>query len=109
MLSGYYTAADVPTEAPLLLDDPNGVTMCPLILGGITTYEFRPASDLADVYQERQPDPAIVNMAMRSPLMVKGYWTIGAESEFKEFPPGVYTVAGGDEWGTLTVLHFRVS
>ena len=28
---------------------------------------------------------------------------------FHQFSPGVYTVAGGDEWGTLLVLNFTVS
>ena len=39
-----------------------------------------------------------------------GYWAsnnVGAT--FSNFEPGVYTVVGGDEWGTLVIVHFTVT
>jgi hypothetical protein len=32
-----------------------------------------------------------------------------SSSPVVSFPPGAYTVVGGDEWGQLTVLHFLVT
>jgi hypothetical protein len=50
---------------------------------------------------------------MNATLEVSGYWTWnGADPSSAVhhlFEPGVYTVAAGDEWGDVVLLHFTVA
>lgn len=92
-----------------MLYDPGAVYHCPMILSRITAYEFQPASDIAAVYGSCEPNPCWANWPVSTNVTAKGYWTAGAESEFRDFAPGVYSVIGGDERGALALLHFTVS
>jgi hypothetical protein len=42
---------------------------------------------------------------------VSGYWesSNAVGGTFHDLPPGKYTVAAGDEWGSLVLLYFVVS
>ena len=64
-------------------------------------------SDNASVFAGCIPGPCFAE-AMSSTLSFKGYWNGGTPGAFTDFTPGVYTVVGGDEWGTLAVLHLQV-
>jgi hypothetical protein len=55
------------------------------------------------------------SLPMTYEVTAGGYWTdnypldyTGVNATFSNFQPGIYTVAGGDEWGQLVVLHFIV-
>ncbi|MGA2572976.1 MAG: hypothetical protein ABSF36_02060 [Candidatus Methanomethylicaceae archaeon] len=92
-------------EEALKLYQP-GTYMCPDILLDIISYTFQPISDMASV---NAPYPNF-NLSMVSSVTASGYWTGGllGHTEFSNFSSGIYTVAGGDEWGQLILLHFVV-
>ena len=46
---------------------------------------------------------------MNSEVQSMGYWVASPNETLTNFDPGVYTVVGGDEWGSLVVVHFTVS
>jgi hypothetical protein len=46
---------------------------------------------------------------MNAEVQTNGYWMASQNLNEYNFTPGVYTVVGGDEWGSLVVLHFTVS
>ena len=109
IFQGYYTSANVSTAHPLALYNPTATYSCPLILSGVTSYLFQPLSDTAAIVGTCDPNPCFTIGIASSPSF-DGYWTSNAiqGSTFVAFPPGVYTVAGGDEWGALAVVHFAV-
>jgi hypothetical protein len=106
---GYFSSDDVVAAAPVTLYDPGATYHCPLILAGITAYNFKASSDTADIIGACTPNLCIPDMAMQTGIPVKGYWTTGSHVNFNNFDPGIYTVAGGDEWGNLVVLHFTIT
>jgi hypothetical protein len=105
---GYYTLTNISEAAPLILYDPYAILHCPMILSSISEYRFEPSSDIASVFGSCDPNPCITNFKISSELTVKGYWSSGLTTQFSIFPAGVYTVVGGDEWGSLAILHFAV-
>jgi len=108
IVQGYYDAKDVIGVAPLQLFDPNAAYRCPMILTGITSYDFQPSSDIAAIYTGYDSEPWSINMTVKSTSA--GFWTGSRpNASFSNFTPGVYTVIGGDEWGALVILHFTIS
>ena len=110
--SGFYSASNISSATPLRLYAP-GSYACPMILADITTYSFQPMSDVANVFGASTSSPFISNMNVTSEITQNGYWGSNNSSSvnsssFNSFAPGVYTVAGGDEWGQLVLLHFIV-
>ncbi len=77
---------------------------CPMILSGISSFSFYPSSDVAIVAGSCQPEPCFSEF-MNSTSSISGYWTGGA---FADLQPGAYTIAVGDEWGSLVTIHFTV-
>ena len=109
IFQGFYTSANVSTAKPLLLYDPNATYSCPMILSGVASYAFEPLSDAAAIVGTCSPNPCFTQSVSSEPNF-GGYWASNPiqGSTFTPFPPGVYTVAGGDEWGALAVVHFAV-
>lgn len=107
IFQGYYTSSNVSSATPLQLYKP-GIYHCPMILSGINAYAFQPLSDSASVIGSCEPNPCFTDFKVSSEVTVTGYWSNGQESILGNFTPGVYTVVGGDEWGSLAVLHFIV-
>jgi len=105
IFQGNYTASNVSSASPLQLYNPSVAYHCPMILGDINAYVFQPSSDMANILSDSNP-PFTEKISYQ--ISVTGYWTSGQEPTFGNFTPGVYTVAGGDEWGALAVLHFVV-
>jgi hypothetical protein len=110
IFQGNYTAANISIATPLQIYQP-GTYNCPMILASISSYVFQPLSDSAAVFQMSE-STAVFTMEMNTEFepAPTGYWAnnnIGAT--FTDFEPGVYTVVGGDEWGTLVIAHFMVS
>ena len=106
--SGYLTESDIAAAVPLQLYDPKAIFHCPMILSGIDAYYFQPFSSAADVYGSCDPNPCFKDFAVSGNLTCSGYWLNGTRPGFIDFTPGTYTVAGGDEWGSLVVTHFVV-
>ncbi len=99
VLQGFYTAQNASDGHPLGIFAP-GPYMCPMILTYQGPYLFEPVSDRAFVGPS-QWGP----ISMNSSLDLTGTWD---QSTFAEFPLGVYTLVGGDEWGSVVTVHFAV-
>jgi len=111
ILKGNYTKDNVSTGNPLQLYKP-GVFFCPMILSGINSYAFEPASNLANVVGSCTPNPCF-KLPIGSHAQVAGSWSETIfpfldQATFHQFSPCVYTVAGGDEWGGILVLNFTI-
>lgn len=107
LYKGYYAAATIGGATPLKLYNPDTAYHCPMILSGITAYEFQPSSTMADVYGSCAPNPCIKGMSIDPYFIAKGYWS-GSPATFHNFEPGIYTVVGGNEWGALAFLYVQV-
>ncbi len=107
IFQGYYTPSNVSSATPLQLYKPD-IYFCPVILAEINSYAFQPSSDIANVFGSCDPNPCFSDFKISSEVTVMGYWTNGQEATPSNFTSGVYTVVGGDEWGTIAVLHFVV-
>ncbi len=74
---------------------------------GIPSYVFKADSQWAI------PENVPAYYPMNATLEVSGYWTwngIDPNSAIHHlFEPGIYTVAAGDEWGDVVLLHFTVA
>jgi hypothetical protein len=95
---GHYTSENVSAARPLNLYP---IQPCPLLLRYINGYYFSPESDLARVLPGTGPA-----MPMDAGLVASGNYTSG--SLRTPFGPGQYTVAAGDEWGSVLLLNFIV-
>jgi hypothetical protein len=104
IFDGYYTSSNISAADSLELYQP-GVRACPMFMLLITSYTFQPLSDIASV---NSPNPGF-NLSMNSDLTANGYWSGTSAENFVVFPPGIYTIVGGDEWGQLVILHFDVT
>ncbi len=107
VLQGDFSLDSIASATPLVLYDPNAINSCPMILAGITAYNFQPSSDMAAISTSFNSQP--VTMEMSSSLEVSGNWTGAPNAVFTAFTPGVYTLVGGDEWGNVAILHFIVN
>jgi hypothetical protein len=106
IFQGYYTQSNVSSaRAPLSIYQP-GEYACPMILSNIGSYQFGPLSDNAQIYGSCSSGSCF-QLNVTSEIDVGGYWS--SHSSFSSFPSGTYTVAGGDEWGQMVILHFTVA
>jgi len=100
VLQGYHTSDDILKVTSLSLYDYSAAVPCvPPIQ--ITHYDFKP---LSDIYTSQYSTAEAF-----AEIDITGYWTGSPTATLTNFDPGVYTVAGGDEWGGLVVVHFTVS
>lgn len=107
IFQGDYTATDISAETPLVLYNPNELPPCAFI-PAIIAYNFSPSSDLAAEIVDHELNSQA--MPMNQSVTVTYYWTGSGQNVTKhDFKPGIYTVAAGDEWGNLVVVHFTVS
>ena len=109
IIQGYYDSSSVSAGRPLGLYQPEQHS-CPAILSEIDAYVFQPSSDRASIVGSCTPEPCFTEN-MSSTVGARGYWieSLLPSAAFSEFAPGLYTAVGGDEWGTLAVLHFLVA
>ena len=108
IFQGYYASGDISSATPLKLYDPLAVYSRPMVLSEIDTYAFQPLSDIAAVFQISDTNP-VSTENMNAEVQTTGYWIGSTAVTLTNFDPGVYTVVGGDEWGSLLVVHFTVS
>lgn len=103
LYSGLYTAKNVSQAVPLQIFPP---VPCPLMIRLITGYVFQPSSDLAVVLPS---GPNATATRMYANVTATTVYAMGAaESSNSPLRPGTYTVAAGDEWGSVVVAHFTV-
>lgn len=101
---GAYTGSNLSGASPL---DIYPTVACPMFLRLVTGYLFQPLNDSAVILPSNGASPT----PMRATLAVNGTYAVdhaALESSPQPLAPGVYTVAGGDEWGALVTLRFTV-
>jgi hypothetical protein len=110
--SGFYSASDISAATPLSIIHP-GIYNCPAIFY-IGSYVFSPSSTKATLVGS--DGNVLFSDQMSAGTAISGYWTYnpltdpyGNDAHFHNFSSGVYTIAGGDEWGNLVILHFKVA
>ena len=108
IFQGNYTVGNVSSATPLKLYNPAALYNCPAILSGISAYAFQPSSNTAAIFQTSNDTPVFTE-SMNLKVQSTGYWVAGQAETLMNFEPGIYTVVGGDEWGSLVMVHFTVS
>ncbi len=117
VLKGNLTTSELANGDWLMLFHP-GLYNCPNMLFS-DGYAFDPHSSNALPFSSTctsEESCSMSKMAMTTAtLAFSGYYVdslsdvAGVNATFQTFEPGVYTIAGADEWGGLTVLHFVVA
>jgi len=113
IFKGYYTADNISSAAPVPYDRPEyGPHSCsPISNYDASSYVFSPNSDNALLNDSGSFFPEQMKYGSGA-LGFWGYYWLGMffpnDNPLQSLPPGVYTVAGGDEWGQLLILHFKV-
>lgn len=104
---GRYTGANLSQATPL---EVYPVVPCPMLLRLVTGYLFQPTSDLAVILPSASNGTTLLQ-PMSANVTVRGTYPASplANATLQPLSPGVYTVAAGDEWGTLATLQFSVS
>jgi len=103
LYSGVYTTGNVSKAVPLQIFP---AVPCPLLIRLITGYLFQPNSDMAVVLPS---GPNATATQMSANVTATTQYAVGvAQSSDSPLRPGTYTVAAGDEWGSLVVAHFTV-
>jgi len=108
VFKGNYDTQDINSAQPLQIIQP-GTVLCPALYYDTTYYTFHPSSNLVT-------EP-VQNVHMNFSYPIHGYWSettaqmmkSGGNPSLVTFPLGSYTVAAGDKWGDLTILHFTVA
>jgi hypothetical protein len=96
---GYYALSNVTLGNPLEVFP---LVPCPMLIRLVTGYNFDPNSSNATIMPGTGP-----SVSISSSVTVSGTFP-GQGTKATPLPAGTYTVAAGDEWGTLVLLHFRV-
>ena len=96
---GHYTQKNISKAVPLRIFP---LVPCPLFLRLITGYYFQANSDEARVLPGSGQ-----SLPMTDGLVAKGNYTSGTNPV--PFSNGLYTVAAGDEWGSVVLLYFAVA
>jgi len=98
VLRGWYDLGNVSQAEPLRVYP---VVPCPLFIRLVTGYLFEPSSDSATILPASGAAPTPIS----ANITVSGEYS---GSSLTPLAPGHYTVAAGDEWGTVALLHFSV-
>ena len=110
IFQGYYILSNITGAVPLPMFPPGFALSCPALL--FSSFEFRPASDVATVTGGVLDGREIT---LGASVGVPGYYsttpqvlTNGSSYTILHFKQGAYTVVAGDEWGDLAISHFEV-
>jgi hypothetical protein len=111
IVHGYYSKPDLNGTTSLLILYPLGLpgtVFCVFTGGPPSEYDFYPSSNVA-IARNATFDHDL-NESISTSMSFSGYYNSSQwfSTETINFPPGVYTVIGGDEWGQLVLLHFVV-
>ena len=115
VFQGYYTQSNVSSATPLRIS-PRGFSAT-ISTSPNNYYLFQPSSDEALFPISTLPNGhSYVALRMEVSAALTGYYPLGNSSAqysngntLLQFPAGVYTVAAGDEWGDISILHFQVN
>ncbi len=104
LYSGTYTAGNVSQATPLQIYP---LVPCPLFIRLVTGYLFQPASDLAVVLPS---GPNATATPMSAAVTATTVYSVGGVASSPPSPLrlGTYTVAAGDEWGSVVLTHFTI-
>jgi hypothetical protein len=114
VFSGYYSSNDVIKAKPLIILNPGNVLFCPAGLpSNIPDFTFEPLSNLATIEMPSTP-PSTEEFPVHGSVSLDAWYVIDSKSDMSfvtrhDFEPGMYTLVGGDEWGSLVMLHFTVT
>ncbi|HYB04837.1 MAG TPA: hypothetical protein VED17_10260 [Nitrososphaerales archaeon] len=107
---GYYTSSNISLATPLSLEKEGVVINCPMI-ANVLYYVFQPMSDDGSIFAASGNGSAS-QLTPGQPSAINGTVSFGTYWDSSNIQhnlgPGVYTVAGGDEWGQFLILHFAV-
>lgn len=119
IFNGYYTESNASTARSPLQLSPSGLAISCLALQR-SYYLFQPLDDDAE-FLVSTPPPSYLTLPMGTSRLVRGSFSAACCTSFGAItmipvPPssvlpfsvGVYTIAAGDEWGQLVLLHFAV-
>lgn len=100
---GLYTAGNVSQAKPL---DIYPAVACPMYIRLVTGYLFQPTSDLAAIL----PGAANATTPMSANVTASALYSMAPPppTSSTSLGPGTYTVAAGDEWGAVVLVHFTV-
>ena len=99
LYAGTYTAVNVSQAAPLQIYP---VVPCPALTRLITGYLFQPGSDLAEIL----PASSNTTVTLSTQLADVTATNLYGKGPTLTIGPGNYTVAAGDEWGSVVTVHF---
>jgi hypothetical protein len=111
VFNGYYGSGNLSSiGSPLVLYGPQ-ITASSCHKSNFDLYMFQPQSSEANVSLTSQPSyNYTINMQASSPILSNCNIAPGTEGScLSGFSPGVYTIAAGDEWGQVVLLHFEVT
>jgi YVTN family beta-propeller protein len=109
IFNGYYSQSNVSSATPLYLwPTSEGYPPCPF--WNFSNYLFQPSSNMMNV-SNTFPSNYHVSFSTAESHSLSGYYLPGSNKfpPATPFPVGVYTIAAGDEWGQLMMLHFNVT
>jgi hypothetical protein len=111
IVHGYYSKPDLNGTTSLLILYPLGfpeAVSCIYTGGPPSEYDFSHSSNVAIARNAAFNQD--INESISTSMSFSGYYNSSQmfSTETINFPPGVYTVVGGDEWGQLVLLHFVV-
>jgi hypothetical protein len=95
---GYYNMNNITSASLLPLEGP-GTPLCPNFSG--VHFSFQPSSGLLT------STSSFASEQMQGTIHISQYYD-QASGKFVNFPAGVYTLAGGDEWGNVVLVYFTV-
>jgi hypothetical protein len=104
LYQGYYTPDTVSSAQPLQIYP---VVACPMLIRYITGYLFQPMSDLAVVLPSG-PNATAIPMSANVTAASEYSGGVALSSTSTALGPGTYTVAAGDEWGSIVLIHFTI-
>jgi len=104
IFSGRFTKGNISSAQQLQIYNP-AVYACPARFS-ISSFLFQAGSDSATIAGSCQSQ--CTTYPMSGGDTASGYFG-GSGSSFQQFPAGLYTVVGVDEWGAAVFLYFQVT
>ena len=111
--SGYYTQANISSSIPMNVSI-SSPSYCPNL--DFRNYVFQPNSSQAAAYGVFENSSGITyNTALTSSNVITGFVSLYESNSGNitisstPFSDGAYTIAAGDEWGQMVLLHFVVT
>jgi hypothetical protein len=105
IFDGFYSLQNITEGKPLQIF--SNLALCPVLTPTPNTYVFEPLSGHVTTNGCTNGDSScLTGFNMGEHFSISGTWNYG---QILPFMPGTYTIAGGDEWGHVTIQHFVVT